>query len=259
MQLEVITREPVNGSRSPTSLLCVHGGYHGAWCWDEHFLPYFAAQGYEARALGLRGHGRSDGHESINRWRIADYVEDVARVAAGLSSAPVLIGHSLGGIVVQKYLETRPAPAAALLASSPLRGMMGASARMMLRYPLPILKTFLTFNMLHARPAFEEVFFSAEVPREKVRAYFARMGNESFWAFMDILMFDKPKPERIKTPMLVVGGQHDSSIPPSVNEALASAYGTTLETFPVAHDVMLEPYWERVASRIVAWLRERGL
>jgi hypothetical protein len=32
----------------PTPLLFVHGAAHGAWCWDEHFLDFFAEKGYIA-------------------------------------------------------------------------------------------------------------------------------------------------------------------------------------------------------------------
>lgn len=35
-------------------LLCVHGSYHGAWCWAERFMPYFAARGYDVYAVSLR-------------------------------------------------------------------------------------------------------------------------------------------------------------------------------------------------------------
>lgn len=254
MQLEVITRRPSPPIPSRPPILCVHGGYHGAWCWDEHFLPYFAQRGFEAHALSLRGHGQSAGHDNINQWRIADYVADVAQVIATLPAPPVLIGHSLGGVVVQKYLEQHSAPAGVLLASSPLQGMFQTSLTMFQRHPAPMLKMFLTFNMLHARPVFENIFFSPAMPREQVRAYFARMGNESFRALMDIMIFDKPNPRRITTPMLVIGGEHDSSIPVAVNTALARAYRTQLETFPVAHDMMLEANWQMVAERIVGWL-----
>jgi hypothetical protein len=55
--------------------------------------------------------------------------------------------------------------------------------------------------------------------------------------------------------MLVIGGEMDSSIPTAVNEALASAYGTKLETFPVAHDMMLDPNWRLVADGILSWIK----
>lgn len=46
MKLEVISHLPV-GRAHPTPLLFVHGAYSGAWVWDQHFLPYFAKQGYQ--------------------------------------------------------------------------------------------------------------------------------------------------------------------------------------------------------------------
>jgi pimeloyl-ACP methyl ester carboxylesterase len=255
MQLEVITHKPKKENKNRPPILCVHGGYHGAWCWDEYFLPFFAEQGYEAHALSLRGHGKSNGHEKINRWRISDYVVDLEDVVTRLPTSPILIGHSLGGIVVQNYLEEHSSPAGVLLASSPLQGMVRASTKQFFRYPIPMLKMFLSFNMIYARPTFETVFFSPGMPRGKVEAYFERMGNESFWAFMDVVF----NPKLISTPMLILGGEYDISIPREVNEALAEAYNTQLETFPVAHDMMLEVNWELVASRVVNWLEEQDL
>lgn len=38
-----------------TPVLFVHGGYHPAWCWDEHFLDFFAARGYRRDMLAVVG------------------------------------------------------------------------------------------------------------------------------------------------------------------------------------------------------------
>ncbi len=45
MQLEVLRREPASASES-APLLFVHGAFHGAWCWDVHFLPWFAPRSW---------------------------------------------------------------------------------------------------------------------------------------------------------------------------------------------------------------------
>jgi pimeloyl-ACP methyl ester carboxylesterase len=134
MNLEVITRQPASVSRS-TPILFVHGAWHGAWCWDEHFLPYFAQHGYAVHAPSLRGHGQSAGGDRIKFHRIADYVADVARVAASLPTPPIIIGHSMGGLVVQKYLETHSPPAAVLLASVPPAGVLATTLRIATRRP----------------------------------------------------------------------------------------------------------------------------
>jgi hypothetical protein len=91
----------------PAPLLFVHGGWHAAWCWDEHFLDFFADAGYRAIALSLRGHGSSPNARPLSQCSVADYVEDVCSVADGLPTSPVLIGHSMGGFLVQMYLTGR--------------------------------------------------------------------------------------------------------------------------------------------------------
>jgi pimeloyl-ACP methyl ester carboxylesterase len=58
VQLEVLHAAPASPSQRPP-LCFVHGSYHAAWCWAEHFLPYFAARGYDAYALSLRGQART--------------------------------------------------------------------------------------------------------------------------------------------------------------------------------------------------------
>jgi pimeloyl-ACP methyl ester carboxylesterase len=119
----------------PTPLLFVHGGEHAAWCWDEHFLDFFADKGYRALALSLRGHGGSATSKRLRSCSIADYVEDVCSVADNLTATPVVIGHSMGGFIAQKYLETHDAPAGVLMASVPPRGHLGATLRLVRRHP----------------------------------------------------------------------------------------------------------------------------
>ena len=103
-KLEVISRQPSEPRDAPP-ILFVHGAWHGAWCWDEHFLDYFSEKGFAAHALSLRGHGSSEGRERLRRVRLRDFLEDVAAVAELLPAPPILVGHSMGGFVIQKYLE----------------------------------------------------------------------------------------------------------------------------------------------------------
>ena len=57
--LEVRSRLPARATRKPP-LIFIHGGYCDAWCWEPHFLPYFAQRGYPSYALPLRGPGKPD-------------------------------------------------------------------------------------------------------------------------------------------------------------------------------------------------------
>ncbi len=262
MQLEIISRKPESDAH-PTPLLFVHGAWHGAWCWVEHFMPYLAQRGYECHALSLRGHGASEGRERLRWTRIADYVADVTQVVGQLSSPPILVGHSMGGLVVQKYLETHSAPAAVLLASVPPRGALLISLKSFRRHPLAFIKANLTMSLypLVSTPSrAREFFFSTDMPEDEAAAYFARVQDESYCAFLDMLVFALPRPKRVKTPMLVLGEAKDTAFSTTEVEATARAYHTQAHIFDnMAHDMMLEAGWQDVADRITSWLEERGL
>jgi pimeloyl-ACP methyl ester carboxylesterase len=139
LQLELICRRPRQETKA-IPLLFVHGAFCGAWVWDEHFLPFFAAQGYTAYALSLRGHGASEGHEQLQEASLKDYVDDVGEVIARLDRVPALIGHSLGGVVVQSYLRHHAIPGAVLMASGPPHGMLPCAVGMALRNPMLFLQ-----------------------------------------------------------------------------------------------------------------------
>ncbi|PRC60013.1 alpha/beta hydrolase, partial [Mycobacterium sp. ITM-2017-0098] len=78
--LEVIDKGSASAAH-PAPLLFVHGAWHAAWCWDEHFLTFFADRGYRALALSLRGHGGSPATKPLRSLSMADYVDDIAEVA----------------------------------------------------------------------------------------------------------------------------------------------------------------------------------
>jgi len=262
MVLEIISREAAS-NRHPTPLLFVHGMFHGAWCWDVHFLEYFARHGYDAFAVNLRGHGKSGGRDRLRWARVADFVDDVAVATRQLPRPAVVIGHSLGGFVVQKYLEQHDAPGAVLLSSPPPSGMLRTALRIARRRPFEFARCNLTFSLapVIATPQLaREAFYSADFPDGELRAYWKRMQDESYMAFLDMLALDLPKPEKVKAPLLVLGAARDNMLDAREIEATARAYHTQAQIVPdVAHNSMLELQWERVAERIVAWLHERAL
>jgi pimeloyl-ACP methyl ester carboxylesterase len=260
--LETIKEEPVCNVRS-TPILFVHGMSHAAWCWAEHFLPYFAQHGYVSHALSLRGHGSSEGRKQLRWTPLAGYVSDVAQVAGQMERPPVLVGHSMGGMIVQKYLESNGAPAAVLLASAPPQGVLRATLRVALRHPLIFMKANLTMSMLPmvSTPKLaQEALFSVDMQEDKVRSYFSLLQDESYRAYLDMMGLSLPRPERISTPILVMGAADDRLISPSEVEATARAYQTQAVMLPdIAHDMMLEAGWRAVADRILIWLNELGL
>jgi alpha-beta hydrolase superfamily lysophospholipase len=264
MALELLSRFPAQrSSRAP--LLFVHGAWHGAWCWEKHFLPYFARRGRAAHALSLRAHGNND-RQGLRFKRIDDYVADVAHVAAHFDRVPVLIGHAMGGLVVQRYLEGVSAPAAILLASVPPRGVLGATLRLAARHPLLCLAANATWDLyplIRTPELAREIFLGEKAEIDEATRLWKRMQGESYLAFVDMLVLRRPRPRTVRrggTPFLVLGGTADTVFTEAEVRRTAEAYGVEAEMFPgMAHDMMLDPGWRAVADRILAWLDGQGV
>lgn len=260
-RLEVIDRGRASECH-PVPLLFVHGAWHAAWCWDEHFLGFFAERGYHAVAVSLRGHGGSAAGKPLRRCTLSDYVEDVSGLAAALPRHPVVIGHSMGGLVVLKYLESRPAPASVLLAPTYPLAYLGTGLRWFRRHPWHFAKIAATGKSLPYVSTAElarERFFSSHTPESDVRDYSARLQEESGRIGFDaVLSF--PRPGRVATRLLVLGACDDASVTRRAVRATARAHGVDAEFFPdMGHDMMLEPGWRSVAERMDTWLGGIGL
>ncbi|MBI5784368.1 MAG: alpha/beta fold hydrolase [Rhodocyclales bacterium] len=256
--LEVLARTPVGPSK-PVPLLFVHGAFTGAWCWDEHFLPFFAEAGYAAYAVSLSGHGGSRGRERLDHLSIADYVADLAEVVDRLPVPPVLIGHSMGGFVVQKYLEKHEAAGAVLMCSVPPQGLMSAAFGVMFSHPglFSDLNTLMSGGQV-ALDSLREALFAQPIGVDDLTRFYRCSQPESHRAIWDMSLFDLPHPSRIgKLPLLVLGAEHDHLMPPSTTAMTARAYGVDAEVFPgMGHGLMLERDWRKVAQRILDWLPE---
>jgi non-heme chloroperoxidase len=256
--LEVLARTPAGPSKQ-TPLLFIHGAYTGAWCWEEHFLPFFAEAGYAAYAVSLTGHAGSRGRDRLDHLCIADYVADVVEVMARLPRPPVMIGHSMGGFVVQKYLETHPAAGAVLMCSVPPQGLMSAALGVMFSRPT----LFMDLNTLIAggRVALDnlrDALFAQPIEIDDLKRFLRASQPESHRAIWDMMMFDLPHPSRIHdVPMLVLGAELDHLMPASTAEMTALRYGVEAEIFTgMGHGLMLERDWHKVAQRILDWLGE---
>ncbi len=259
-RLEVLTRQP-SVMRNAPPILFVHGAWHAAWCWDEYFLDYFAANGYAAHALSLRGHGESEGRRGLRRHRIRDYVDDVSAVAASLPTAPIVVGHSMGGFVVQKYLEKRSSPAAFLLASIPPSGAWSIYRHLIYERLFDVLKANVTLSLyaLVSQPAkARELLFPASMPPDEVNLYHGRLQDESVLSWLDCLALDLVDILRIDAPIAVYGAADDAIVKAREVMTTASLYKVRPFIFEnVAHDMMLDPRWRSVADAIIAQLEAR--
>ncbi|WP_428481871.1 alpha/beta fold hydrolase [Pyruvatibacter mobilis] len=80
-----------------TTLILVHGAWHGPWCW-ERLVPHLEAKGHTVLTPALPGHDQAEGAPATTT--LEDYGRAIASVANGESEQVVLVGHSMGGAVI---------------------------------------------------------------------------------------------------------------------------------------------------------------
>lgn len=269
LKLETIVRRPTRPREGAPRLLLLHGICVGAWVWEEHFMPYLADAGFEVHALSLRGHGGSEGRERLNEWRLADYTEDLRRTVAGLADAPlVVIGHSLGGAVLQDWLRTRGngggrIAGTALLASVPPWGLAYSAWQMMLSAP-DLFQQLLRLNGGSASnldPAImRRNLFSSDLPDATYARFVQRVHGESRHVGVELQGWRPFAPAPWQAPpMFVLGGLADRFIGAGAVRGTATYYGVLPTLVPrLAHALMLETRWEDAAQPLRDWLVRLG-
>ncbi|HEX7928221.1 MAG TPA: alpha/beta fold hydrolase [bacterium] len=247
--------EVPGGSGRPT-LLLIHGGFLGAWCW-EHWLRELPGLGWSAAALSARNHPGSfavDNETYRTRTTLADYLADVTAAARYMETRTgqrcIPVGHSMGGILAQCFAaqETQrgePVPAMVLLCGVP---------------PAPL-------GPLRKRPAgTHAAFLPVRTPTwpgndPVLNAVFPRMVAESPNVMNAYSLGAGVPVERdaIRCRTLVVSAERDNTIVPK-DDRIARHYaaGPGGADYWLAegmgHLVMLEPGWERVLRQVVDWL-----
>ena len=229
------------------TLVFVHGMSHGAWCWEEKFIPYFEAKGYTCLAMNLPGHEEIGSSKAIS-YSVNDYVKALGAFVDKLDSPPILIGHSMGGMIVQRYLKTGKAKKAILLASVPPSGVLFPSLRTLFHYPgaIPYL---LQGNLLKACQKYAKLFFN---DNPLLEVYKPKLCAESFWAYLGLFI---PVRHRIDCPVMVIGGSADGLISVDEFQQTAKHYQAPIEIIESgSHDLMLDEGWEKTAEVMEGWI-----
>lgn len=257
MPLEIVTEMPAQPS-SAAPLMFVHGAWHGAWCW-RHFLSFFARNGHAAHALSLRGHGASPAPRALRMISIRDYVEDLVQAVRTLPSPPALVGHSMGGFVVHHYLQAHPARGAVFLASVPPSGAWRATWHALRRHPLAFAcanARLSLYPMVATVDRARDLLFSREMSRSQAAEYQVLLQDESYRAYLEMLLRPVRRVPRARCPVLVLNAAEDALIDETDMRSTGAFYGSEPQLIPgIAHDMMLEPRWQEVAERILCWLR----
>lgn len=240
-------------ARTRPTLLFVHGMFGGAWQFAE-WQKHLAGLGYSSAAIDLRGHNEGRPVADIGKVSALDYVEDAISAARELGK-PVVIGHSMGGLMAQKLAEAGVVRAAVLLCSAPPRGISIASA------PLLIRQVKHASAILRSRPLLPDrsdadALILNHVPPSERDALLERMVPESGRAARELSLGAIAVDERrVRCPVLSAGASDDRFLPPRIARAIARKYGCEYREYAGhGHYIVGEPGWEKVADDLAGWI-----
>jgi pimeloyl-ACP methyl ester carboxylesterase len=243
----------------------IHGAFCGPWAFD-HFRQPFEAAGYTVHVPALRFHGSPRPPAALATTSLLDYAADLQQFIAGLGSRPILIGHSLGGLLAQMLAARDLARALVLLAPSPPWGIVPstlfefASAQMM----------FFTGDFwnrsLHPDYGVAAAHSLDRLPPDERRKVFARFVPESGLATFEIMLatWDAKRAAQVNArnvtcPILCLVGEEDRINPPSTVRRIAERYHgrARFEALPGhSHWLVGEPGWQAIAQRALEWIGE---
>lgn len=250
------------------TIFMIHGMWGGAWYW-ENYVNYFGEKGYRCVTTTLRHHDLAPTDTPdprLGTTSLQEYAADLEAEIRGLDEPPIIMGHSMGGLLTQilgswglgqKLVLLAPAAPAGILALTPsvVRSFLSVMTRWNW-WNKPMQQSYkeASYSMLHLFPEAERQAVYDRFVYESGRAAF-----EIGFALVDGRKASRVDESKVTAPMLVIGGAQDRITPVGSIRKIAKKYNAYYQEFPNhAHWLPGEPGWQEVAEYIAGWLEKTG-
>ncbi|MEM7144200.1 MAG: alpha/beta fold hydrolase [Verrucomicrobiota bacterium] len=221
-----------------SSFLLVHGGSHGAWCWDP-VIACLTRSGHHAWAFDLPGHGRDA--TPRNHLTIASYADAIsAQIAGHQDHDLVVVGHSLAGIALAQGISphvervTHAVYLAAIILQPGERAIDRVPEdRRPIYFDLAAQSTDNTIRLPYemARPT----FFS-DLPEDQARLYYDSLTPQALSVYLDTATVDASTLD-VANHSIVCRNDQALGYRPTLE--YANQLGGTITEIDAGHDVML--------------------
>ena len=238
----------------------------GAFCKPlvfDKFRARFEARGYVVHTPPLRLH---DGKATwaLGTTSLLDFAADLEKFVRALDTPPILLGHSMGGLLAQMLAARLDVRAAILLAPSAPWGIMPSTV-----FEVASAGTMFLAGDFWNQPLIPDYFIAStnsldRLSEKECRATFAEFVPESGLATFEIMHwpFDARQAARvpardIECPLLCIAGSDDRINPPKTVRSIAGRYGalaTYKEYENHSHWLVGEPGWRKIADDALDWL-----
>jgi pimeloyl-ACP methyl ester carboxylesterase len=245
-------------------ILMLHGAFCGGWAFEEFRAP-FEADGYTVHAPSLRWHEcGTEPPFALGTTSLEEYAQDLSATIASFDAPPILIGHSLGGLLAQMLAARSEVRAIILLAPCAPWGVMPSTL-----FEMASANALLWTGDYWSRPIRPDYGIACansidKLPKSQRKKVFERFVPESGLATFEILHWaldmrraSHVPAAKITCPVLCLAGSDDRINPPSTVRRIAERYnGRAIfeELDGHSHWPIGEPGWEKIAARAIAWL-----
>lgn len=249
------------------TIFMVHGMWAGPWCWDK-YKDFFEKKGYLCVTPALPYHDVNPDdppHPKIGTASLIDYADFLEAEIKKLAEPPIIMGHSMGGLLTQILAARGLGKAGILLSPAAPAGIIALAPTVVYSFSACLLTW--AFWRKPFKPSFDKIVYSVlhQTPVEDQKDYYKKMVYESgrviaeigFWIF-DNNRAATVDESKIKIPLLITSGGQDRITPAKVVKKVADKYkavSTYKEFEGRAHNVIGEPGWEDVAGYVYGWLK----
>lgn len=262
--LNAQTAAPQGSSRT---IVFIHGLFLNGSSWDE-WKAFFEARGYTCHTPAYPYHAgnpsqlRQHPDRQLGKVNVKMIVDSMAAFIDKLPEKPILIGHSMGGVIVQKLISQQKGVAGICINSAPPKGLLSLKWTF-LKSVTPIINPF-RFNAPHLPSVrwFNNSFCNNNTREEAKAIYEEFVVPESRnVARSSLFRQSKVRWRKPHAPLLFIGGGNDKLIPAQLNKRNQRRYKdknsrSDYKKFEGrSHYICGEKGWEEVATYIYTWLQ----
>jgi len=249
-------------------ILFVHGAWLTAASWTD-FMEPFRAAGYECIAppwphLDRPAEElRRNPAPELAKLGISDIVDHYDRIIATLPEQPILIGHSFGGLIVQRLLDRGRGVAGVAIDPAPPRGVLATPAAVI--NSLPVFLSWRGWSKIHSMSEknYAKGFANELTPDQQSATYRnyvvptpGKIFFQAAFGIQSAVNFKNPH----RPPLMITAGLSDKTVPPGMvrsnfkKQSRAGSKTELLELPGVCHFVMMQDGWRDVAAKILEFL-----